>query len=406
MKKRIGKISIVVLLVTVSILLVANLFIKPIVATPIGGAFPDSKLGAYTGPAAGAAQDDNVKASLDLINTDTALIVADTDTISGAALPAAPTADSLAAFVASGGTALGTELGDSVSIIDAIGSDGAALLDVAVGLAGIIGIPTDADNAVDSTNIASNENGSVYERLEFVQAFPGVDSATNFIGVDDAANLGVTTSVTSDADGSVLERLEFIQDQPATDVATNYLGVDDAANLGLTTAVVPDHDGSALERLEAIATAQFGFDTPNYIAVTTGTFDTTGTWSTVASHEIATVTGLVKMLIIPQCTASVVSVSDGGTIELEDETTTESIIATSTLGAGVMVTNELWVDATLTRTILTQTQLNAITIIVSELDIGYEVKTQALSSGTIVFHIFWTPMSSTGAVVAGAGGTL
>ena len=365
----------------------------------------EAMLGAFTG-ASGAGQGASLYADIVLAKADTAAILADTLSISGGALPAAPTSDSLAAFIAGGGVALGTELGNSVSIIDAIGSDGAALLDVAVGLAGIIGIPTDADNAVDSTNIAPNANGSMYERLEFVQAFPGVDSATNFIGIDDAANLGVTTSVTSDADGSVLERLEFIQDQPATDVATNYLGVDDAANLGLTTAVVPDHDGSALERLEAIAMSQFGYDTPNYLAVSTGTFDTTGTWSTVASHEIATVTGLVKMLIIPQCTSSVTSVADGGTIELEDETTDASIIAISTLGAGLMVTNELWVDATLTRTILTQTQLNAITIVVSELDIGYEVKTQALSSGTIVFHIFWTPMSSTGAVVAGAGGTL
>jgi len=51
----------------------------------------------------------------------------DTDTISGAALPAAPAADSLAAFIASGGTALGTELADSKSLVDAIGSDGTTL---------------------------------------------------------------------------------------------------------------------------------------------------------------------------------------------------------------------------------------------------------------------------------------
>lgn len=35
----------------------------------------DIKLGAFTGPEAGAAQDDNVKASLDLVNTDTAAII-------------------------------------------------------------------------------------------------------------------------------------------------------------------------------------------------------------------------------------------------------------------------------------------------------------------------------------------
>jgi len=53
-------------------------------------------------------------------------IVADTRYIADNALPADPTADSLAAFLASGGTALGSELADSKSIIDAIGFDGSA----------------------------------------------------------------------------------------------------------------------------------------------------------------------------------------------------------------------------------------------------------------------------------------
>jgi len=159
--------------------------------------------------------------------------------------------------------------------------------------------------------------------------------------------------------------------------------------------------------LDAILAQAASFSSPNYLAVSTGVFDTTGTWSTVASHEIATVTGLVRMIIIPECTVSVDSVSNTGTIELGDEVGSTSIIAASTLGAGVMVAGELWTDATLTRTILTQTQIDATTIVVGQgQDIGYEVKTNALSAGTIVFHIFWTPLDSTGAVAAGAGGTL
>lgn len=153
------------------------------------------------------------------------------------------------------------------------------------------------------------------------------------------------------------------------------------------------------------ASANSSFSHPNYLAVTTGTFDTTGTWSTVAAHEIAVVTGMVRMLIIPECTASVTSVSDTGTISLGDETTVDSIIADSTLGSGAMVTGELWVDTTLTRTILTRTQLNAIEIVVANgKDIGYTVGTNALSSGSMTFHIYWTPLDSTGAVTAGEGG--
>jgi hypothetical protein len=157
----------------------------------------------------------------------------------------------------------------------------------------------------------------------------------------------------------------------------------------------------------ALAVSSPTFSNANYLAVSTGTFDTTGTWSTAASHEIATITGMVKMLVIPVCTASVSSVSDTGTISLGDETTADSIIAASTLGSGAMVAGELWVDATLTRTILTQTQLNALTFVVANgKDIGYTVGTNALSGGAITFHIWWTPLDATGAVVAGSGGTL
>ncbi len=41
----------------------------------------ESMIGAFTGPAAGTAQDDNIKASLDLLNTDTAAIIVDTTAI-------------------------------------------------------------------------------------------------------------------------------------------------------------------------------------------------------------------------------------------------------------------------------------------------------------------------------------
>lgn len=81
----------------------------------------------------GIARDAAILAIDDFLDTEVAAILADTDTISGIALPAAPTADSLAAFIASGGTALGTELADSKSLVDAVGFDGSAF--VAGGLA-------------------------------------------------------------------------------------------------------------------------------------------------------------------------------------------------------------------------------------------------------------------------------
>lgn len=125
------------------------------------------KLGAMTGDG-GAGQDDSVKASLDLAHTDIDAILADTTYIADGALPSAPTANSLAAFIASGGTALGTELADSKSIVDAIGTNGTTVADTATGIAGMIGV-NDSNNAMDTSTVVSNPDGSVYERQEYVQ---------------------------------------------------------------------------------------------------------------------------------------------------------------------------------------------------------------------------------------------
>jgi len=87
-------------------------------------------IGNFTGPYGGAAQDDNIKASLDLLNTDSAITVADTPYIADLAI-VTPVADSLASFIVSGGTAAGQNLPTSTSIVDIIGDftgpyDGAA----------------------------------------------------------------------------------------------------------------------------------------------------------------------------------------------------------------------------------------------------------------------------------------
>jgi len=69
-----------------------------------------------------------------------------------------------------------------------------------VAIAGLIGIPTDADNAVDSTNIAANADGSVYERLEDLLD----DTTAILLDTDTGVALG-TDAITSTvmATGSV-----------------------------------------------------------------------------------------------------------------------------------------------------------------------------------------------------------
>lgn len=127
------------------------------------------------------------------------IIAADTIQIADGTLPASPTSGSLATFIASGGTALGTPLATSKSLVDALGTNGTTIADTATGIAGLIGKPDDADNATDSTTIVSNADGSVFERLEYLQQLTSdVLSQTGSSGV---GNIFYVDSVTgSDSD--------------------------------------------------------------------------------------------------------------------------------------------------------------------------------------------------------------
>ena len=70
-----------------------------------------------------------------------------------------------------------------------------------------------------------------------------------------------------------------------------------------------------------------------------------------------------------------------------------------------LATGEWWVDATITRTVVTRTQMNALEFCVANgKDIGYTIGVNAATTGSIVFHIWWVPINATGAVTAGAGG--
>ena len=241
---------------------------------------------------------------------------------------------------------------------------------------------------------------------EGVPVNPIADAANNFIGVDDADNVVATTNVAANRDGSVLERLEHIAQNQVDDVAGNALGFDDANNVFSSANVTANQDGSLLEReeqLQQLAAMAGFYNSGNYFAVTADL--TSATWNTVASHEIATVTGAVRMLILPQCTSTVVTVGTNGTFVLGNETTADALIASSLLDA--LATGEWWVDATITRTLVTRTQMNALEFVIGNgKDIGYTIGTNAATNGTIVFHCWWVPIDATGAVAAGAGGSL
>ncbi len=259
---------------------------------------------------------------------------------------------------------------------------------------------------------AATYSQPLYASMDNVPTADGVLNAysRDVVGnKEDAAAAGAVTTTESimayvkQAVGSVID---ILTDTGTTIPATITTAQDDLDILtGASGANLLTATQGSIDTISAAAGPSYTH--PNYLAVATGTFDTTGTWSTAASHEIATVTGAVRMTVIAECVTSVSSVSDTGTISLGDEVTAASVIAASTLGSGAMAAGELWVDATLTRTILTRTQLDAVEFaVVGGQDIGYTVATNAISGGSMIFHIYWTPLDATGAVAAGAGGTL
>jgi len=147
---------------------------------------------------------------------------------------------------------------------------------------------------------------------------------------------------------------------------------------------------------------------PNYFTVSADF--TSATWNTVASHEIATVTGTVIMRVLPQCTETLTDAADGASMQLGYEGATSAIIASTQAAGGggnTIAAGEYWLDATPADTFVSVAQLEAMTFIPGiGLDVGYEITGAALTDGTIVFHVWWEPLDSTGSVTAGAGGSL
>jgi hypothetical protein len=190
----------------------------------------------------------------------------------------------------------------------------------------------------------------------------------------------------------------------SSDNNQNILGYDSANNKFASTNVVANRDGSMIERqeylMDQIEGAASNYNSQNYGSVAI-TF-VAGTTGSVASHEILTVTGLVRLKIWAECTVNLAGAT--ATIELGDETTSTSLIAQTT--ATDIDAGELWYDATPTTAIDTSSTV-ILDKVVNALDIGYTVGTAAISAGAITFHYVWEPLNATGAVVAADGtGTL
>lgn len=139
---------------------------------------------------------------------------------------------------------------------------------------------------------------------------------------------------------------------------------------------------------------------PNHLAVAADFAD--ASWNTLATHEVWTVTGLVRLRMWQEVTGDVDSLAHGAMLQFGHEDDTDAyILATNEedLDAG-----DLWCDATPAPE---DTFANAVLDrVVNGLDVGYEALGEALTQGCIVFHCVWEALNGAGNVAAGAGGPL
>jgi len=119
----------------------------------------------------------------------------------------------------------------------------------------------------------------------------------------------------------------------------------------------------------------------------------TTTTGAVAKKELFTVTGTVIAAIFGVCSVDLTGAT--ATIECGVSDDTDLFILTTT--ATTIDVGELLSDATPATAKLLTTLLYAI---IQDVDIGYEVKTAAIDTGTIKFYCLWFPISSDGKVVA------
>ncbi len=148
---------------------------------------------------------------------------------------------------------------------------------------------------------------------------------------------------------------------------------------------------------------------PNYFTVTADM--TSATWNTVAAHEIAAVTGAVRLKILVETTATIVTTGTNGTMALGFAGNTASIFSATALDAAL--TADVWTavyGSAATTVVGGMDAQSALTsalfdvVVVGGIDAGYTIATNAATTGTLTFHVYWTPLDATGAVTAGAGG--
>jgi hypothetical protein len=134
------------------------------------------------------------------------------------------------------------------------------------------------------------------------------------------------------------------------------------------------------------------------------------TWNTVATHEVFTLTGVCCGWLFYHVTDELTS-SGAATVAFGDATGTGSYSAAQTYAN--LVTDALVIPAstvgnysTMTNFFFSPAASRHGSFVSASVDFGFQIASAALTGGTLKAYCFWTPVSSDGLIVAGAGGAL
>jgi len=232
--------------------------------------------------------------------------------------------------------------------------------------------------------------------LSAISTWTGVQDANiqqieNFAALQDAnSKILVTFASAQDANIQQIENFAVLNDANSKILVT-YAGNQDA-NIG---------------QLEVAALPSKGH--PNYLTLDVNM--TSATWNTVAAHQLVAVTGNVRITIMAICThENIVTAGTNGTIALGFVGNASVIWAAAALDSwdlgevasavygGVPTFPLAGGDA---QSSLTHVLMDV--VVTNGVDVIYTVGTSAGTLGSIKFHIWWTPLDSTGLCTAGNG---
>jgi hypothetical protein len=142
-----------------------------------------------------------------------------------------------------------------------------------------------------------------------------------------------------------------------------------------------------------------GTNHPRHIAVPADM--TSATWNTKASHEVFAVTGLVRMTLWVQVVTALASTLAGATINLGLEGATDQF---SDALEGAFTGAQVWSAGQPGAVQATVPIL--IDYLFYDKDVGYEIVTEPLISGSLIFHCVWEPFGVGATVTAGDGSAL